>query len=121
MLMLHIYIYHFFIAKGPPEHLRHFLLLKRNKELVNFVELAPYLQTQGLLGDDEYPDITERNGISPQQHFKIFVTEYLLGPGKNNIVQKFVAALRNAKDHKGHEDLLKRIKTEERIMKAIGD
>ena len=90
-------------------------------ELVDFVELAPHLKREGLLEDDEYRDITQKFGVSPQQHFKIFVKDCLLKHGKHNIVQNFVAALRNAKGHKGHEDLLERIEKEKRIMEAMGD
>ena len=90
-------------------------------ELVNFVELAPHLIEQGALGNDEYLDIIERNGVSSQQHFKIFVTEFLLKHGKGNVVQKFIAALRNEERHRGHKDLLQRIEKEESIVKAAGD
>ena len=90
-------------------------------ELVNFAELAPHLITQGLLTNDEYLDITQRREVSPQQHFKIFVTEYLLKHGKRSIVQKFIAALRDEKNHRGHKDLLKRIEQDERIVKATGN
>ena len=107
-----------FIAVGPPERLHHILLLKSNLELVNFTELAPYLKKEGLLADDEYLDITQRNGVSPQQHFKIFVTEFLLQQRKYGIVQKFIAALKMEKNHTGHEELLKRIEADERIMKT---
>ena len=89
-------------------------------ELVNFAELAPHLIKQGLLTNDEYLDITQRNGVSSQQHFKIFVTECLLKHGKRGIVQKFIAALRDEKRHRGHKDLLERVEKDERI-KATGD
>ena len=108
-----------FIAAGPPERLRHVLLLKRNLKLANFTELAPHLIKEGLLTDDEYLDITQRNGVSPQQHFEIFVTKFLLQIRKCDIVQKFIAALKMEKNHTGHEELLKRIEVDETIMKAF--
>ena len=110
-----------FIVEGPQEHLRRILLIKRYKELVNFEELAPHLRTEGLLDEDEYLDITQRNGVSCQQHFKLFVTECLLKPGKGNVVKKFINALRNEKNHKGHNELLKTIEKDERIMNKTGD
>ena len=88
-------------------------------ELVNFTALNPHLITEGLLTEIEYQDITQRLGASPQQYFKIFVTEFLLKPGRGNIVNKFVIALRNEKEHSGHKDLLKRIKKDRILMKAI--
>lgn len=90
-------------------------------ELVNFESLAPHLIKQGLLTHAEYDDITKRHGVSPRQHFKIFVTEFLLKHGKGNIVKKFVTALKNEKAHNGHEDLLRRIKKDEKLMKRLGD
>ena len=109
-----------FIVEGPPERLRHILLIKRNRELVNFEELAPHLRTTGLLDEDEYLDITQRDSVSRQQHFKLFVTECLLKAGKDNVVQKFIDALRNEKQHKGHDELLKRIEEDERIVNKTG-
>lgn len=97
------------------------MLIKRNRELVNFADLAPHLITQGLLNNDEWLDITSRNNISSQNHFKIFLTDYLINYDKRNIVQKFFTALQNAKSHKGHEDLLKILEKDERLMKAIGN
>ena len=109
------------IVVGPPEHLHRTLLIKRNMELANFSELAPHLVKQGSLTNDEYLNITLRSGVSSQQHFKIFVTDYLLKHGKGNIVQNFIAALRNEKHHRGHKDLLEQIEQDERIVKATGD
>jgi len=108
-----------FIAVGPPEHLHRTLLIRRNIKLVNFLQLAPYLMQEGLLADDDYQDITQRHGVSAQQHFKIFVTAYFFQQRKCNIVQKFIAALRKEKDHPGHKELLTRIEADERIMKAV--
>lgn len=85
-------------------------------ELVNFTTLTPHLIREGLLTDIEYQDLTQRLGVSPQQCYKIFVTEFLLKPGKGNIVKKFVTALKNEKEYSGHQDLLIRI-GEERIFK----
>lgn len=90
-------------------------------ELANFATLAPQLIKEGLLTNEEYLDITQRLGVSAQQHFKIFITECLLKFDKGNIVKKFVTALRNENSHKGHEDLLKRIEEDKCLMKAIGD
>ena len=115
-----MYIIIIFTVAGPPEHLHRTLAIKRNMELVNFAELAPYLMTQGLLTNEEYLDIMQRK-VSPQQHFKIFITEYLLKHRKYNIVQKFIAALRDEKNHRGHKDLLKLIEQDERIVKATGN
>ena len=106
--------------EGPRERLHHILLIKRNKELVNFEELAPHLRKEGLLDEDEYLDIVQRDGVSRQQHFKLFITECLLQPGKDNVVEKFINALRNEKQHKGHDELLKRIEKDERIMNKTG-
>ena len=92
-----------------------------NMELVDFTSLNLHLITEGLLTDTEYRDITQRLGVSPQQYFKIFVTEFLLKPGKGNIVNKFVTALRKEKEHSGHKDLLKQIEKDRILMKAIGD
>jgi len=90
-------------------------------ELANFDCLAPHFIKEGLLTNSEYQDITQRNGVSPQQHFKIFVTEILLKPGKGNIVEKFVTSLTNEEKHIGHKDLLERIKKIGILMNAIGN
>ena len=121
MLFLYLImnVFMIFIAVGPREQLHHILLLKRNLELINFNELAPHLKKEGLLADDEYLDITQRIGVSAQQHFKIFVTEFLLQQRKHGFVQKFITALKMEKNHTGHKELLRRIKTDERIMKAF--
>ena len=109
------------IVAGSPEQLHRFLLMERNKELVDFNTLAPHLLKEGLLTNNEYQDIIGKVGVSPQQYFNIFVTEFLLKPDKGNIVKKFVSALKNEKDHKGHEDLLKRIEGDKILKKEIGE
>ena len=88
-------------------------------ELVNFTTLTPHLIREGLLTNTEYQDLTQRLGVSPQQYFKIFVTEFLLKPGKGNIVNKFVTALKNENEHKCHKDLLIRIAEERTFEKEI--
>ena len=118
--------YHFvfiilYIVAGPFEQLHRILLMEGNIELVNFITLAPYLIKEGLLTGNEYQNITGRVGISPQDYFHIFITQFLLKPDKGNIVKRFVAALKNEKDHKGHEDLLKRIEDDRILKKEIGE
>jgi len=71
------------------------------------------------LTDEEYRDIPLE--VSSQKKFHKFVTEFLLKPDKGDIVENFVKALRNEKEHPGHEDLLKQIERNEILKKVIGD
>ena len=109
-----------FVVSGPFEQLHRILLLEKNMELVNFTTLTPHLYKEGLLTNTEYQDLAHKSVVSPQQCFKIFVTK-LLKPGKGNVVNKFVTALRNEEEHNGHKDLLKQIEKDKILKKKIGD
>jgi len=78
--------------------------------------LAPHLMAENLLEQHEYLTITGRMGVSPNQHFKIFVIEYLSKADKGDIVKIFLSALSKEKKHMGHADLFKRIQKNEKIM-----
>lgn len=63
-----------------------------------------------MLSSYEYRDITERPEASPINCFTAFVNK-MKKAGKRNVVKKFVQALKDEKQHAGHQTLLNVIET----------